>query len=273
MACGQDAVAKSWVSTEEEREVAGEQERWAVWVDVEGFSSMATEGAGDRALWILRDLMADLYGIGTQVFPGAFVGVRDFDCKRLFIHQFGDGFLISFDIGFRSVDEPLGVAIALMRSTASRGSGYLRASVSRGGLADIVGCYPDPIRVALEKEPVVRLGMGLMTINPVLGEGLVNAYGLGRRGRSGPLLQVAAAHAGGLDREKCVVVREDATLVEVDWLRSDSPVASGILETLGGPNAGTPAHVDMLRGYLLANPSLSSAWKEGAESLFGAALG
>src|SRR5262245_65364511 len=98
--------------------------------------------------------------------------------NRIFAYQIGDGFIIVGEFIRHSLEEPIAIAILLMRQIALAG-GIGRAAVSEGDLADVVGCYPKEIREATRRSHgAFPLGGGVMTIFPVMGTALINAYRL-----------------------------------------------------------------------------------------------
>jgi hypothetical protein len=250
-----------------------DDERWALWVDIDGFSAMYKGEQEDQALTVLYDLMWDIFLIGKVVYPGAFEssGAEGFDNKRLFAYQYGDGFLISLDFGFHSTKEVIDIAVALLRATAFRGLGYLRCGVSRGSVADIVGCYPPPVQEGHHRDGRVELGHGLMTISPVMGLGLVRAVDSSKRGPRGPLLLLDGRFEGDLDRNKYPILKNEDGVLVVDWVRCQSPGAQGIIAFTGGPQSG-PANITLrlllgLEDYLKTPGEIPGKWREGAESL------
>src|SRR5580658_6776097 len=66
------------------------KQHWALWIDIEGFSEFYDE---DRAPSLLSDLALDLYKIGCGYCDG-YVGNEFRERKAIFVHQFGDGFIL-----------------------------------------------------------------------------------------------------------------------------------------------------------------------------------
>ena len=81
-------------------------DRWSIWIDVEGFAPRYNENSC-QAILFLNELMASLYRIGTHVFSEP--------PDRLFIHQFGDGFIIVSDFPEKEPTRPINICMAIMR--------------------------------------------------------------------------------------------------------------------------------------------------------------
>ena len=156
-------------------------DRWAIFVDIEGFSKIYPENIG-RALLPLGALMEGIYHVGNQVCSST--------PDRLFAHHIGDGFVIVSEFSQRCPELPVAIGTFLLRNTLLAG-GMAKCAISIGDFADIQGCYPDVIRENLISSDTVRLGDGFMRIFPVMGSALINSYRLSRK-ESGSLLLVDA---------------------------------------------------------------------------------
>ena len=113
-----------------------------------------------QAIHALRELIKALYNIGTKVFYNY--------GDRLFIHQFGDGFVIVSDFIEETPDRPVSISIVLLRHLLSRGF-VCKASISAGEFGDYNGCYSDIIMKTTKNRCYFRIGRGVMTISPVIG--------------------------------------------------------------------------------------------------------
>jgi len=138
---------------------------------------------------------------------------------RLFIHQFGDGFLVVSDFPEKTAERPLAICVAVMRHLIARGVAT-KAGISAGGFADIFSCYPPAIQEAAKDHRYVRIGEGLMTIIPVMGSALTNSYRLLSRSHGAVLLLDAMAFSG---LPSGVIVRGTSPTV-IDWIHSDFPL-------------------------------------------------
>jgi len=120
------------------------------------------------------------------------------DPHRMFAHQLGDGFVIVGEFGWPSLEQPLTVAVALLRAVLAS-HGMAKAAISEGRFADVVGCYPLRIQEIYAKSygGAIPMGGGVMTILPVMGTALINSYKLlhSEATPSGALLLVQAAAA------------------------------------------------------------------------------
>lgn len=229
---------------------------WALWVDIEGFSSLYRDATGSKAIWGLHGLMKDLYRIGHHVYPG--------EGERLFIHQAGDGFIMESDFGDMDLLRPLAIGTALLRAALMRGR-CLKIGIGLGTLADVKGCYPRELMENFE-DGGVSIGAGIMTIFPVMGEGLVDAHSVSGKA-SGPLLITRRDLLDTIPDEGLpkIVYREH---IEIDWIHADFPEAERIQDKLGCK--GNPAtYATQLRSYVDAdgNKSLPDPWRKSAELL------
>lgn len=181
--------------------------RWAIYIDVEGFS--ATYARDEvRALLGIGAIMEGIYFIGTKVCGES--------PNRLFVHQTGDGFVIVSEFGLGRPQFPLAIATILMRHALQSGC-LTKAGVSEGDFADIRGCFPGVIRRSSDIDGTVRLGQGLMRVFPVMGTALINAHTVTTR-KKGALLLLDAAMAPGLGNTASV---ESSGVVAIDWVHAD----------------------------------------------------
>ena len=110
-----------------------------------------------------------------------------------------------------------------------------------------------------------------MTVNPVMGLGLVRAVDASKRGPRGPLLLLDSRFEGDLDRTKYPVLRSEDGVLVIDWVRCQSRGAQEILTLTGGLTAGagdtTLRLLGTLEEYLKTPGEIPGKWREGAESL------
>ncbi len=179
---------------------------WSLFIDIEGFSSMYLVGQKVKVYKLLIGLIHDLYKIGTRIYPDTSQAYSSSLC--LSVHQFGDGVIVCSGVyASNLLVIPVSIAIALMQSTALRG-GVAKAAISYGEMADFLGCYPEEIQDNLEDNHIVRLGPGIMTIIPIMGEALINAYSLSKCGQ-GPLLLLDRAFESQLKGTNAYIVERD----------------------------------------------------------------
>jgi len=229
--------------------------RWSIYIDVEGFSALY-ESDSTRAIWALSTLMGALYRVGAKAFPT----VPD----RLFIHQFGDGFVIVSDFPEGTAERPLAVAIAVMRHMIAKGVAT-KSAISSGDFSDIFGCYPSEVQEAADNHRHVRIGDGLMTIIPVMGSALISPNKLAAR-KSGAVLL--------LDTTKFATTPtglklSSASLTVVDWVHSDFPLIREICGRAGLIPVTAEAAENFLRGYIRTNEGLSAEWVSSTQGSVG----
>lgn len=233
-----------------------ENVRWALWVDIEGFGSLYKDTVGSKAIWALHHLMQDLYRIGALVYPH--------EGERLFIHQLGDGFIVEPDFGDMDLTRPLAIGTALLRASLLRGR-CLKVGIGLGTLADVQSCYPGEVMKNFQNG-AAPLGAGLMTIIPVMGDGLVDANKVSGRA-SGPLFITRPDLHDAIPPEGVPMITRE-THIEIDWIHADLPEAKKIQDRLGCK--GDPATYEtQLRAYVDADESksLPDRWRKSAELL------
>jgi hypothetical protein len=198
------------------------KDRWAIYIDVEGFSALYDRETA--VLDALGDLMEGIYDIGTNCYPES--------PDRLFAHQTGDGFVVVSEFGRPSLEIPVAISIALLRHVAAGGR-FAKASIGEGDFADVWGCYPRRIREACSPDDSVPLGGGLMTIFPVMGTALIDAFGVAKRSPSGSLLTAAGNNRSRLPSECIVRDIGDRGVVSVDWVHSTVPLVTNLQDRAG----------------------------------------
>jgi hypothetical protein len=237
-----------------------DMEKWSLWIDLEGFSHYYLSCQGGKALRLLSSLMLDLYKIGTKIYQD--------DENRLFIYQFGDGFIVCPYIGDATLVRPISVAIALMQSLASK-DGFARAAISQGEIADVVSCYQKEITDNL-KDGSVPLGRGIMTINPVLGDALINAHNLSMSNPKGPRLLLDIKMKSNLEavaKNNVIIIDQYNDHVGIDWVRSKTKLAEDILNVISVDRPSEEILVKKIKDYISGNQNLNEEWKNSAEKL------
>lgn len=221
-------------------------ERWSIWIDIEGFCCMFKKEPV-RALSALSELARSLLLIGTRVYPES--------PQRLFVHQFGDAFIIVSDFPEPTADRPLAIAIALMRHLLSKNIST-KCAISTGDLGDYLGCYPRELRDVLDAGRC-PLGEGVMTIFPVTGNALINAYSLHGQ-RHGAVLLLDTI----FDRDipAGVKVVHDAPTT-IDWIHSDYALAREVCDKAGLTSLDSDMALDCLKSYISRN-ALSEQWRK-----------
>ena len=230
--------------------------KWILFIDVEGFSNIYQKNKA-KAVSLLSGLMGDLYFIGTKVYPDG--------KERLFVYQFSDGFMVSPDFN-GEIDRPIAIAIALMRSTLIR-NGVLRAAISCGELGDISSDYPTEV-LKSQKNGGVPLGGGggLMTINQLMGDALINAYNLASAEPKGPLLILDKGFVRDVKNTNFIIYDIDGYTC-VNWVESEIGLVNEILKKIGRDSSPKETLRKLIRGYISDNQDLGGAWKTNAEIL------
>ena len=235
----------------------GIMKQWSLFIDIEGFSKIY-QAEKAKACKLLSGLMLDLYNIGTRIYPDYY--------NRLFIHQFGDGFIICPNPWDLNLAKPISIAIALMQATALRG-GFARAAISHGEMADILGWYPKEIRANLEGNYIVSLELGIMTIIPVMGDALINAYALSKCKPKGPRLLLDKEFESQLQDIKVSTVDRYDDHIGIDWMHSEISLVSDILKKIDIDAPSSKDLEEIVRNYITSNNKLSDEWKKSAEIL------
>jgi len=228
---------------------------WAVYIDVEGFSENY-EYSEDRrtfAILALAELMDSIVRIGTQCFPGD----RDKNFSdRLFVHQFGDGFIICSDFPEQTAIRAISIAVAIMRHMIIKGYAT-KAAISTGDMSDIKGCYPKSVRGTADD--IVYLGRGLMTIISVMGTALTKAHKLSSTQKGAVLILDEKLAKLGLPEG--VNVKGNSGF-SIDWVSSNLPMADEIACTAGLATDNTQTLIEKLNSYCKQEPIPPASWIE-----------
>lgn len=224
-------------------------ERWAIYIDIEGFSALYPEC--NDALFALTKLMLAIHRIGKSVFPET--------PDRLFAYQLGDGFLIVSEFHEVNLDRAVSIAISLMKFITPFGV-FSRATIAEGDLSGITGCYSDEVMNECDMDgSTSRMGWGLMTIFPVMGAALINAVGIDKRSPKGPLLCMAASYKERLS--DCIIHFDipGTELIAIDWVHTDFDELTNIMEKaiLKYPN---PEELEILVKIYLSKHKLPEEW-------------
>ncbi len=223
--------------------------RWSIWIDVEGFSTLYATNS-KLAKLNLGFLMEALYKVGSLVFNR--------ESERLFIHQFGDGFAVMSDFHEDVPTRPLTICIAIMRHLLKKGVAT-KAAISAGDFADISGCYPKEVMSASDDGRHIKIGEGLMTIIPVMGMALISAHKLADTD-SGALLLLDSLAFSKIPEG--VIVQHGTTAI-VDWVHSTVAGVEEICEKSGLEKVTSMDAEAMLTSYIEANKYiLSKKWIE-----------
>jgi hypothetical protein len=231
---------------------------WSIWIDIEGFSKLWSKG--DAGLNGMNSLITAIHAIGTNCFPDQF--------SRIFAHQFGDGFVIVSTFREEKLDRCAAAAISLMRYVSESGC-MARAAIAEGQFADISGCWPKHIRDELsrsDRDNGIHIGMGLMTLIPVMGTALINANKLDKANTlRGSVLTLESCNlarlTGGFKFER-VPCKPDLAII--DWVNSNHPFITEIGSNSGlhiPDSAKTASNLNRYIEDIKAHPELSD-WSE-----------
>ena len=227
--------------------------RWAINIDVEGFSKNY-EHSEDRktfAILALSELMDSIVKIGTRCFPG------DPDknySDRLFAHQFGDGFIICSDFPENDATRAISIAVAIMRHMIIKGYAT-KAAISTGDMSDIKGCYPKSVRDTDDER--VSLGMGLMTIISVMGTALTKAHKLSNTQKGAVLILDENLAKLGLPNG---VEMKGSSGCCIDWVSINLPMSEQIAHTAGLAIDNPQKLIEKLDSYYKQEPTPEDSW-------------
>jgi hypothetical protein len=230
---------------------------WNMWIDIEGFSDIYRMSEA-TAIKALSGLASDLLIIGSKIYKE-----RE---NRIFVYGIGDAFLVKSFEGDNTLERPISLGIALMRSCIIRGSA-IKIGISSGNLADIDDCiiknYPYK-----DIPGHYEIGHGNMYIYPVMGIGLINAKKLCDNAH-GPLLLVDN-NIKGFMRENYFKISAFKEHYEIDWIHSNSQESSMILSKIQ-PDSKPEVSLlgKRLLDYLGKYPNLSDEWVKSARYLLG----
>ena len=232
--------------------------RWALYVDIEGFSRIYL-GNEVRALSLLGALMEAIYRIASFACPD--------DFNRVFVHQTGDGFVIVSGSPSHDTATPFAIAVLLMRCVLVAG-GVAKCGLSEGNFADIKGCYPEIIRSNIQNGGVLPLGSGLMRVFPVMGCALVRAHQLTTK-LKGALLLVDPEMAKHLP-SSVGITKSEQEYVVADWIHGDSREITEITAKSGVDLPSVQSLKGLLQDYVSTNCDVVSAkWKANTLTLNG----
>lgn len=236
--------------------------RWAICIDIEGFSKHYeyNEARKTYAILALGELMNSVFLVGSRCFPGT--PENNFS-ERLFAHQYGDGFLICSDYPEPDATRAIAIAVSIMRHMIMNGYAT-KAAISVGDLSDIKGCYPKPMRDAQHMR--LDLGMGLMTIISVMGTALTKAHKLAGTRKGAVLILDRQLIEAGLP----IGVKTCPPSTNcIDWVSSEIPLADEIAKMCRFQTASEKILCEKLRNYCAMQPTPPSPWVEATRASVG----
>jgi hypothetical protein len=215
--------------------------RWSIYIDVEGFSEIYRLRQG-RAIQALAELMEALFLIASKKFPTA--------PERLFIHQFGDGFVVVSDFMEPNPHRPIAICLAVMRRLIGKGVAT-KAAISGGDFADISSWYAETVLAASRDRRHVNIGEGVMTIIPVMGMALIAPYKLASR-HSGAVLLLDSTIFVSLP---VGIIAKPGSPTVIDWVHSDFPLVAEVAKAAELVTLDASATEAWLRSYIDDNRS------------------
>ena len=238
-------------------------ESWGLYIDIEGFSQCYDQRA--TSLQWLAELMLAIFRIGSRS-----CGDYDDTRTRIFAHQFGDGFMVTSDSPEESLERAVSIAVASMRHVALLG-GMTKAAIAEGHVADVVGCYPKEVMDSVDTRGCAKMGAGLMTFTPVMGQGLIRSFGLHRHAPKGPLLVIEASNKHRIPKDMLPTVIPDSKgsqLVSLDWVH----MKSGCLDEIqrkADLRRPTPSELEEILSRYCDQNGLPKCWVENVRALLG----
>lgn len=223
------------------------ENRWIINIDIEGFGTLWKRE--EKVLLVLGELMHAISQIGKRSFPES--------PERLFVHQVVDGFLIASNFHEDDLERSVTIAVALMRHVAA--SGYLtKAAIAEGDLSDIQSCYPRN-KMDIREGRTVRLGMGLMTLFPVMGTALIHVNKVAKESPSGPLLTIEKSKTKRIAPHipTCPIKGKD--IVSIDWVHMDTEYLSEIQEC-AQLRAPSPGELETILANYCSRYELPFSW-------------
>lgn len=228
-------------------------EPWAVYVDEEGFAEHWDDTMA--AFRGLNALMEAICRIGMNVYPN--------EVERLFCYQFGDGFLITSDFHELDLSRAVLITIAILRHILSVDR-VARAALTEGKVADVIGCYPKEVRNSPDRSRV-RLGAGLLTTSPVLGDGLLRTVRLAKKRPRGPLLLAESTLRSRLPIDANTSNAEDGT-ISLNWLKGEPRGLRALQERANLVIESEAERIARIHRYVDINTTLCEEWKDSVKS-------
>ena len=221
--------------------------RWSIYIDVEGFSAIFGKDS-TRALNSLIALLKGVHDVASRL-PNS-------SHDRLFVHQVGDGFVIVSDFPETTITRPLSIAIGLLQLLLISG-GVGRAAISHGEFADITSCYPADIQKVRDGH-YLQLPSGIMTIFPVMGDALTNAYKAQDNSFKGPCLFVDPCLLDCMEFEGLKFCHLTGDLVVIDWIGSSTRMLAEVRNLLSIESHSAEQLKVLLARYVSSNPVCDS---------------
>jgi hypothetical protein len=198
-------------------------QRWAIHIDIEGFSQLF-KCERNSILLSLRDLIEAIFLIGEKYYNES--------PNRIFAHQIVDGFTITSEFHDPFLEVPVAISIVLLRRVAASGR-FAKASIGVGDSGDYTGYYPDRVKDVIDNGNRVLMGSGIMTLFSVFGTAHIDAYKVHEKSPSGSLLTMDSFNREHLPKECIIKEVSCGTLISIDWVHSQLNLVSEIQNRAG----------------------------------------
>jgi len=230
--------------------------RWSIYVDIEGFTPIFKDNE-DQAIFLLGKLIEYIWKIGSGVYYN--------ETQRLFIHQYGDGFVIVSNGYEEDIIRPICISIFLMQIMLIN-NGTARIGISEGSFQDILSCYPECVRKEAHRSNEnsrctggLQVGAGIMKFQQVMGSTFVNAVALNNITKKGPLLLIDALFRNRFNSQGINILYENENYLEIDWIHSNNSELERIYGTLSIDKPASSELERNLRQYI-QNNDLHQDW-------------
>lgn len=228
--------------------------RWSIWIDIEGFSTLYNKNV-PKAITALSKLTEAVYLVGSKLFSNY--------PMRLFIHQFGDGFVIVSDLDESSPKRPIAISIAIMRHLLKQGI-ITKSAISSGDFSDIRSCYPDSVMKNVTDNGYIKLGEGIMTITTVMGTSFIASHKLANK-MHGALLLIDTTKFAQLPEYQLTGAPE---LSSIDWLHDEERLVKIISNKCGLSYVEASDANKLMNEYICKHKTnLPEDWHESTKSL------
>ena len=227
-------------------------EPWAVYIDVQGF----------KAQWHNPiDTMAAFRGLNALMVAVCRIGMKVYPNELFLCYQFGDAILMTSDRHERDLSRAVLITIAILRHMLSVDR-FARASLIEGHAGDVMGCYPkEVLDLRDDKDPLtVHIGRGRLTISPVLGDALVNAESLAKKGPSGPLFLADSSLRSQLPSDVYAPDTEGGA-ISLNWLKGEPRGLRALQKRANLAIEAEEARVSRASRYIESATTLPEKWK------------
>jgi len=190
--------------------VVAEMKRWAIYIDIEGSSSIYEQDES-QFLASVNALLDGICRIGSQVCPES--------PNRLFVHQTGgDGFVIVSEFDQRSPEMPIAIAVVLMQTVLLSGC-VAKSGISQGKFSDIQSCFPTLNDYPPDEHGQRYIGRGVLNLFPAMGSALTNSHRFATKEPRGARLAVDRSMISQFPKRLAVSYKNEELII-VDWIHT-----------------------------------------------------